>query len=134
MNTSPTFVGRITTSSNARNAAYRVRLSVEEGILQITGADGDEWSWNMEEVTISRSSVDRFLLELSDERLYFLPVDARGFIADIVQKYSDTPLEPHRGWLRRRIEEAQAQGGFDEAPDLVVDDSDQVLVATDSQN
>ena len=109
--TAPTktdFVGRISTSANARNSAYRVKLYVSDKSIDIVSDDQEEWSWSMEDVTISRVSVDRFMLELAEERLYFLPVDPHGFLTDVVQKYSDVPVEPHRGWLRRRIEDAQA--------------------------
>ena len=102
------FVGRISSSANARNSAYRVKLYVSDESIDIVSADQEKWSWSMEDVTISRVSVDRFMLELAEERLYFLPVDPHGFLSDVVHKYSDVPVEPHRGWLRRRIEAAQA--------------------------
>jgi hypothetical protein len=91
-----------------RNVAYHVKVYVSDSTIDIVGADGEECSWNMKDVTFSRSAVDRFMFELDDERLYFLPVDPNAFLSDVVQKYSDVPVEPHRGWLRRRIEAAQA--------------------------
>ena len=72
----------------------------------------------MAEVTITHHSVDRFHLSLGNEDLYFLPVDTSRFLTDVVQEHSDSPMEPHRGWLRRRIEEAQAHGGDDSGYEL----------------
>ena len=86
-------------------------MYISDDTLEIVSADGDEWSWNMTNVTISRSSVDRFHLSLDGEDLYFLPVDTRRFLTTVVQKNGDSAMEPHKGWLRRRIEAAQAQGG-----------------------
>ena len=115
------FVGRITTSADARDAAYRVKLYVNDDRLQIVAVDGDDWSWDMTDVTISRASVDRFSLQLADEQLFFFPVDTRGFLTDVLERYSDAPIEPHRGWLLRRIEEAQAEGGVE--PGYELDDN-----------
>ena len=117
-NTRTAFVGRITISADARNAAYRVKLYIGEAKLEIISTEGDEWSWDMSEVTITRHSVDRFHLSLANEHLYFLPVDTNRFLTEVVQDHSDSPLEPHRGWLRRRIEEAQAHGGDDSGYEL----------------
>ena len=129
-NTKTAFVGRITTSADARNAAFRVKLYVDSMTLLIVSAEGDEWSWNLDDVTFSRASVDRFHLQLAEEELYFLPVDTLGFIANVVNRHSGTPLEPHRGWLRRRIEAAQAEGGEISGYDLEIEDEP----ATDSQD
>ena len=121
-NTKTAFVGRITTSADARNAAFRVKLYISDDTLEIVSADGDEWSWNMTSVTIARSSVDRFHLALDGEDLYFLPVDTRRFLTTVVQEHADSPMEPHRGWLRRRIEAAQAQGGDVAGYELEIDE------------
>ena len=123
--TNTAFVGRITNSPKARNAAFRVKLTIRDDTLTIAGTDDEEWTWNMADVTITRIAVDRFSLELTDERLYFLPVDTRRFVTDVLQRFSDTPVEPHRGWLRRRIEEAQAAGGVATGYELeeIADDS-----------
>lgn len=119
--TKTAFVGRISTSSHARNAAFRVKLYVDDDTIDIVSPDGDEWSWDLDSVTITRSSVDRFLMELDDETLYFLPVDARGFSRDVVERLAGEPVEPHRGWLRRRIEAAQAEGGTDDGYTLDIE-------------
>ena len=127
-NISPGFVGRITNSAESRNAALQVKLYAGEEVLEIVSMAGEEWSWDMSDVTMSRVAIDRFLLQLADEQLYFLPVDPLGFISKVVEKYSDEPLEPHRGWLRRRIEAAQATGGDDSGYDIgdifEIDDTD----------
>ncbi len=119
--TKTAFVGRISTSSDARNAAFRVKVYVGDDTIDIVSPDGDEWTWQLDDVNITRSSVDRFLLELADETLYFLPVDTRGFTRDVVERLSGEPVEPHRGWLRRRIEAAQAEGGSDDGYSLEID-------------
>ncbi len=119
--TKAAFVGRITTSSDASNAAFRVKLYITDSTLDILSATGDEWSWNLEDVTITRTSVERFHLQLSNEELFFLPVDTLGFTHSIVDLHSEDSTGSQRGWLRRRIEAAQASGDAISGYDLEVD-------------
>ena len=121
-NTKNAYVGRISTSREAHNSAFRVKLYITDARLEIVSGEGDEWAWDIAEVTITQVSVDRFHLHLGTEDLYFLPVDTRGFVSNVVTRISDTPVEPHRGWLRRRIEAAQANGESVEGYEL--DDTD----------
>ena len=114
------FVGRITTSADAKNAAFQVKLYATDSTIDIVSTDGDEWTWDIGDVTITQTAVDRFHMKLGTEQLYFLPVDTHGFISKVVQVISDAPVEPHRGWLRRRIEEAQARDGDVAGYDLEV--------------
>lgn len=123
MDTKTGFVGRVSTSPDALNAAFSVKLHVTATHIEISSAEGgDRWQWPISTVSMSQVSVDRFHLELDNEELYFLPVDARGFVEHVVSRFSDEPVEPHRGWLRRRIEQAQASDV--EAEGYEFDDTD----------
>ena len=105
--TKASFVGRISTSKNAANAAFQVKLYILDDRIDIISVDGEEWSWKISDVTMTRVAVGRYELQLADEHLYFLPVDARGFQRHVI----DAGVQEDRssaGWLRRRIEAAQA--------------------------
>jgi hypothetical protein len=69
---------------------------------------GYAWAWAMSDVSMNRVAIDRFQLDLNGEDL-FLPVDPMGFVKDVVDRYSGKPVEPYKGFLRRRIEAAQAE-------------------------
>ena len=103
------FVGRLTNSDTSRNAAMQVTLCVDDQSLQIIVDGDEEWAFAKAEVVLSQVSIDRFRLHLAGEDLYFLPVDPLGFVREVMEEFSEAPVEPYRGWLRRRIDEAQAQ-------------------------
>ncbi len=103
------FVGRLTDSKTDENAAMQVTLLVTDESLEICIDSGEQWEWDMADVSMNRVAIDRFQLGLAGEDLYFLPVDPMGFVKDVLERYSETPVEPYRGWLRRRIEDAQAK-------------------------
>ena len=104
----PRFVGRITDSETAKNAALQVAVEISGDKLEIVLSDDEQWVWEMKDVSMSRVAIDRFEFALGDENLYFLPVDPMAFVRDVMVASSDTPVEPYRGFLRRRIDEAQA--------------------------
>ncbi len=114
------FVGRISTSKEASNAAFQVKVYVLEDRFDIVSVDGEEWTWPMDDVSISRVAVGRYELQLGDERLYFLPVDTKGFQHHVVDA-GVRPGKPEPGWLRRRIEAAQATDEMPMGYDLEVE-------------
>ena len=103
------FVGRITDSESAKNAAMQVAIEIGDETIDIAVSDEERWSWSTAEVTMSRVAIDRFKLELAEETLYFLPVDSTGFANDAFGQFSAAPNEPFKGWLRRRTEAAQSE-------------------------
>ena len=122
--TKTSFVGRISTSREASNAAFQVKVYVLEDRFDIVSVEGEEWTWPIDDVSIDRVAVGRYELRLGDERLYFLPVDTKGFQHHVVDG-GVRPGKAEPGWLRRRIEAAQAT---DETPDgydleIEIDDS-----------
>jgi hypothetical protein len=107
------YVGRITDSETAKNAAMQVAIEVIDDKLQIMVSEDEQWAYDMTDVRVSRVAIDRFKLELGEENLYFLPVDPRGFVTDVVEAHSDGLVGSYQGWLRRRIESAQSEGTLD---------------------
>ena len=102
------YVGRLTDSDTAKNASTQVTMHVSDESLEITVDGGEQWEWAMSDVSMNRVAIDRIQLDLNGEDLYFLPVDPMGFVKNVVDRYSDKPAEGYKGFLRRRIEAAQA--------------------------
>ena len=102
------YVGRLTDSDTAKNASTQVTMHVSDESLEITVDGGEQWEWAMSDVSMNRVAIDRFQLDLNGEDLYFLPVDPMGFVKNVVDRYSGKPVEEYKGFLRRRIEAAQA--------------------------
>lgn len=101
------FVGRITDSATAKNAAMQVAMEISDETIDIAISEDENWTWQVADVKMTRIAIDRFELELADETLYFLPVDPHEFARDAFAQFAGAPDEPFKGWLRRRIEEAQ---------------------------